>query len=328
VTFVAFIASIPAIKGRYDQYFEKVTTGIDAAKKRVDPAIDNLEQQATCLVALARSKLDGFVVSIKNELRQVSRSKAAIEALSAGSIEIPNVSDLDGYLDKKECSIRGSMNEARSAARLDKFIPWVLKTHGNFRVGVVLPILFGMLAIQLLGTWWTERALEPTDNKWDPVIVSSQTFLIAVAEISFSFFVTRAERIVGYVNRKIRGMNGRVNVFLKNKAGEAFHSVLDLAMNHVRVRVLEVVNRLRRIERFVVGVQGKAHELENMAGQATETIILMESTIHGMACIESHQASSLMQSITRFLSTLVQKIDDSTAGLVDCTGFTKNNDHQ
>jgi hypothetical protein len=254
-------------------------------------------------------------VHIKSQLRQLTNAKAAIQVLKP-DVVIPNVSDLEGYLDSSERRIRKSIEDARSLATLDGLVPWVLKSRRNFGLGVVFPIVLVMLAIQFFATWRAEVVMEPADNKWDPVIVSTQTFLIAVAQIAFSYFVTRVKRVVGYVNRKIKSINRKVNTLLKNKAQDAFHSVLDVAMSYVRARVLEVVNHVRKLERIAVDIKGKAHKVEDFAGKATGTVLLLENSIES-----SHFASNWMQNITQFLSSMVRQIDDCTAGLIDCTGF-------
>lgn len=328
ITLVTFLASVPVIRNRYYGYFEKISTGVDAAKERVDPAVDKLEGRLTGVVKEARRQLDTFLVTIKEKLKQLSQAKKTIELVVTDSSDtlrmIPDVSDLDGYLDDSERRIHESIRTARAAVDVKELVPWVLQTRRNYALGVVFPILTVMLAIQFVATWWlsiVEEGDEDDANKWEPVMVAVQTFVIAVLQITLSYYVTRATRIVGYVNRKIGTIEKRINAMLANKAHDAFHSVLDAAMTHVRRRVLEVVARVRKLERLAVGVKEKAHGVQGMASTATATMVQLEETLES-----NHVASEWMEKVSAFFSQLVRQIDDCTAGLVDCTGFVEEDE--
>lgn len=323
VTMIAFCASVPSIVLRYNEYFDKITTGMDAGKKHVDPALDNLQQRVTNLVVLARKKLNQFLVNVKKEIRALGNKLVAAA--------LPQIRNLEGYLDDSEKSVRGSIKDARKEVDLNMFVPWALQTKQHYHIAVIIPVVSVMLLIQLFGTWRTGEFLEPIPdegNKWEPVILSTQTFVIAVAQISFSYIVTRKERIVRYVNRKIRRMNMKVNNFLHDKAAKVFHSILDLAMNAVRVQVLQLVTELRRIERLLVATNGKAHAAELKASQATGTALALESSLYDATNIETRHASTVLQKVTDFLHVVAEKLDEATAGLIDCTGFVQTSDYE
>eukprot|EP00550_Attheya_septentrionalis_P002395 CAMPEP_0198280172 /NCGR_PEP_ID=MMETSP1449-20131203/308_1 /TAXON_ID=420275 /ORGANISM="Attheya septentrionalis, Strain CCMP2084" /LENGTH=477 /DNA_ID=CAMNT_0043975455 /DNA_START=99 /DNA_END=1529 /DNA_ORIENTATION=- len=323
VTAFTFLASAPAIKGKYNQYYHTIYGKIDSVKKRVEPQIDMMEKRANNVLRTARFKLNDFLAVTKTKFKEIKRAKKALEQVNT-DIEIPDVSDLEKYLDNKEKEINRSIRNAKSSLDLEEYIPWVLKSQRNFNVTIVYPTLFVMLAIQVFVTWQAQQALEPMElfeNKWDPVIVSCETFLLAVLQICFSAFVTRKIRILRFVNRRIVSMNQKVNMALRDKASGVFHDIFGVAMLYIKQRVLKIVYHLREIERLATRVKGVTNEMKTSIEQAADQTLWLEDTVQDVANIETHQTSDQMKTISILLSNFAINIDSCTAGFIDCTGF-------
>jgi hypothetical protein len=313
ITLVAFLASVPAMRTRFLKYYDVVKMGLEKAQSKVDPALNRLEQRATQSVVVTRTQLNNVLVNLKGRVKQLATAQEALQAMNVPQTnQILNLSDLDGRLDHYEGKLSKSIAEARSSLNVDTYTPWVLKSKLNFHIGLMVPLFVLLLGMQLFGTWlWGDKIdpLPEDGSQWKPIIIASQSFAIAVAQVAFSFFLTRATRLVNFLNRQIGGLSRRVNRVLRTKAGDVFHSVLDETMLYIKHRILQVVLTLHQVQGVAHHVQEAVQKVEEWTDQATQEV----------ACCQELQP--WVQSFKNVLHAISEAVDTWTAGFLDCTGF-------
>ena len=171
---VIFLSTVSTLRTRFLERSSLIVSRIDCQAKAVDSKVQKLSSGAIAQLDKAEVCMDQALSAIRDKLDKVTELEAMLQVIDP-TIDIPDVSDIeeafDGCSDKLKKSFEAVSDGVSTC--VSNVIPAAFRSLDTMEKRFLYPFLAVVLAIQLVGVWFSQNAIAKANAEDLSVVVGT-----------------------------------------------------------------------------------------------------------------------------------------------------------